>query len=432
MGQKKMAYRGLRRQALEKTGTPSSSAANSRTTSRNVSRHGSDEEDGNMSDSTNMSVTSVDDMLTIDAPAEDANEEWKQWIGDRMEGIIERKGSNIGGRETSLDEYNKGLMKHYAFDDIRHRTSELFPAFLRSVRAESSEKETCLALRAIALTLITVPSETVYDALSQTLKKSYTDSEFPSVKAIAIHTLSAAAIYGGASDNEVEEILDDLLEIIESDGVSVNAEDNGDVVAAACEAWGFLATSIDDMEEKTEAAMDAFVEQLESSDVAVQIAAGENIALLYEKSYTQRETEDGPPIDKEDEEGYPIDNSHVKRYEVYRQKHQLEHLLSQLANESSRRVAKKNRKLLHTNFADILNTVQHPTRGPRYQKAIDQETGRRYGSRLTVRISNAGYMEINKWWKLHTLQALRRFLGGGIVVHYMNNEVVYDSLPSVD
>ena len=54
MGQKKMAYRGLRRQALEKTGTPGSSAANSRTTSRNVSRHGSDDEDGNLSDSTNM------------------------------------------------------------------------------------------------------------------------------------------------------------------------------------------------------------------------------------------------------------------------------------------------------------------------------------------------------------------------------------------
>lgn len=94
-----------------------------------------------------LSVTSIDDMLTIDAPAEDANEEWKQWIGDRIVGIIERKGSNIGGRETSLDEYNKGLMKHYALDDIRHQTSELFPAFLKSVRTESSEKETCLALR---------------------------------------------------------------------------------------------------------------------------------------------------------------------------------------------------------------------------------------------------------------------------------------------
>lgn len=282
---------------------------------------------------------------------------------------------------------------------------------------------------AIALTIITVPSDSVYDGVFQTIKHTYTDSEYPSVKAVAIHALAASAIFGGASDSEIEEIMDDLLEIIESDGSSVEAADNGDVVAAACEAWGFLATSIDDVEDRTETAMDAFVEQLESSDTSVQIAAGENIALLFEKSYTERETDDGPASDEEDEEGEPIDSSYVKRYEVYRQKSQLEHTLSQLATESSRRIAKKDRKTLHVNFADILNTVEHPSRGPRYQKAIDQETGRRYGSRMTVRIHKTGSMKIDRWWKLHRLQALRRVLGGGFVVHYEHNEVVFDSLP---
>jgi hypothetical protein len=261
------------------------------------------------------------------------------------------------------------------------------------------------------------------------LKRTYSDSESHSVKAVAIHTLSAAAIYGGASDAEIEEIMDDLLEIIESDGESVGAADSGEVVAAACEAWGFLATSIDDMEDKTESAMDAFVEQLDSSETAVQVAAGENIALLYEKSFTPREADDGPASDEEDEEGYTIDNSMVKRYDVYRQKNQLEHKLSQLATESSRRIAKKDRKALHTNFADILNTVEHPSRGPRYQKAIDQETGKRYGSRMTVRIHKTGSMKIDKWWKLLRLQAMRRVMGGGFIHHYEANPVVFDTLP---
>ena len=282
---------------------------------------------------------------------------------------------------------------------------------------------------AIALTMITCPSEHIYDVVRQPLKNTYTDSEFPSVKAVAMHTLGTAATFGGASDSEIEEIMDDLLEIIESDGSSIGAEDSGEVVAAACEEWGFLATSIDDLEDKTEVAMEAFVEQLDSSDTSVQVAAGENIALLYEKSYTAREADDGPASDEEDEEGYAIDSSMVKRYEVYRQKNQLEHTLSQLANESSRRIAKKDRKALHVNFADILNTVEHPSRGPRYQKAIDQETGKRYGSRMVVRIHKHGSMKIDKWWKLHRLQALRRVLGGGFVVHYENNEVVFDSLP---
>ena len=124
-----------------------------------------------------------------------------------------------------------------------------------------------------------------------------------------------------------------------------------------------------------------------------------------------------------------MDSKSVKRYEVYRQKNQLEHTLSQLATESSKRIAKKDRKALHTNFNDILSTVEYPPRGPRYQKAIDQETGKRYGSRLTVRIHKTGSMKIDKWWKLHRLQALRRLLGGGFVVHYEKNEVVFESLP---
>lgn len=249
------------------------------------------------------------------------------------------------------------------------------------------------------------------------------------VKAAAIHTLGAATIFGGAGDDEIENIMDDLLEVIESDGSSIEAEDRADVVVAACEEWGFLATHIDDLEEKTETAMDAFVDQLESSDPSVQVSAGENIALLYEKSYTAREADDGAASEQEDEDGLPVDTSLVKRYEVYRQANQLKHTLLNLANESSRHIAKKDRKTLHINFSDIVNTVEHPSRGPRYQNAIDQETGRRYGSRLTVRIHKTGSMKIDKWWKLHRLQALRRLLGGGFVVHYENNEVVFNSLP---
>ncbi len=282
---------------------------------------------------------------------------------------------------------------------------------------------------AIALSLITVPSETAYESLFQALKRSYTTSESHVVKAAAIHALGAATIFGGASDAEIEDLMDAFLDIIDSDGSSIKAEDSADVVTAACEEWGFLATFVEDLEEKTEAAMEAFVEQLESTDLPVQVSAGENIALLYEKSYTVREADDGAASEEEDDEGHPIDTAMVKRYDVYRQSLQLKHTLAQLANESSRHIAKKDRKTLHVNFSDILNTVEFPSRGPRYQKAIDSDTGRRYGSRLTVRIHKTGSMKIDKWWKLHRLQALRRLLGGGFVVHYENNEVVFDSLP---
>jgi hypothetical protein len=38
-------------------------------------------------------------------------------------------------------------MSRYTCTEIEHKTSELFPALLKSVKAESSERETTLALR---------------------------------------------------------------------------------------------------------------------------------------------------------------------------------------------------------------------------------------------------------------------------------------------
>jgi hypothetical protein len=85
-------------------------------------------------------------MLSAEGP-EDTTEAWKQDLGDRIEEIIDRKRSSVQGRESCLAQYSHYLMSHYAYDEIEHKTGELFPALLKSIKAESSEKETCLALR---------------------------------------------------------------------------------------------------------------------------------------------------------------------------------------------------------------------------------------------------------------------------------------------
>jgi len=203
-----------------------------------------------------------------------------------------------------------------------------------------------LALKAIALTTATLHSRSTFGATSSTIKNAYTDSESHFVKVEAIHTIAAVAEFGGASQDEVEELMSDFQDIIESDGSSVGAADSGEVVVAAAQAWGFLATLIEaeDMEHKSEEACAAMVEQLESSDVSVRVAAGENIALLYETSWTEREAGDEKAEELEDLE--PIDYRYVKRYDAYRQEKQLEHTLGQLASESSKRIAKRDRKSL--------------------------------------------------------------------------------------
>lgn len=92
-------------------------------------------------------------MLSADAH-EDATEAWKERLGDLIEEVVDRKRSSVQGREATLAEYVHILMSHYSYEEIQSRTSELFPAFLKSVKAESSEKETSLALRGLPHTIL--------------------------------------------------------------------------------------------------------------------------------------------------------------------------------------------------------------------------------------------------------------------------------------
>lgn len=237
----------------------------------------------------------------------------------------------------------------------------------------------------------------------------------------------------GVSEEEMLDIMALYLEIIQSDGLYVDAHDEATVVIAALESWGLLATEIDDMEDLTEDAIEAFVEQLDSADAGVQIAAGENIALLYEKSYTPVENDDDVDVDDldpEDEQAFRAGNLVIKRYTVYRRQDQLLDKLDELAHLSTHRVSKKDKKTLHSSFADVRNSVEKPSRGPKYSTALDEETGLAYGGgRMKVKINGGVELRIDKWWKLQRLSALKRVLQGGFTHHYDMNEAVSRCIP---
>ncbi|GAB7356687.1 hypothetical protein MBLNU459_g7398t1 [Dothideomycetes sp. NU459] len=433
----------LRRQALEsgktvsrkaksKAASTASSKNNSPATSRAASRVGSrnvSDEEGDLSDSTTQwSVNSLDELRPedVDVPTET----WVADLTERINQITDRKRSSVQGREESLHEFTRLLIIHFAQREIQSRVEELVPAILKSVKGGQSEKETTVALKALALLLVTEPSDHIYDAIVGPIKLVISDSQYAHAKLAAIHTLGVATYYGGAGTTEIQDVMDYLVEIVESDGHSIEAGDNGQIVTAALEEWGFLATLVEDMEDTSEEPMEAFVEQLESTDVNVQVAAGENIALLYEKSYTEREEDEEPEtrdVDSDDEDAPTADM--VKRYTVYRRQDQLIHTLEALATASSKRMSKKDRKSLHTNFADISNSINRPWVGPRYSNAIDQATGKAYGSRMTISVGGKSSMTISKWWQLIRLKSLRRVLQGGFLIHYEDNEVIFDTLP---
>ena len=285
--------------------------------------------------------------------------------------------------------------------------------------------------------MLTLDSGDIYDDMADQFKRSIQSSGCIGIKTNAIYTLGLAASFAGAGDDEILDVMAFFLEIIESDGASIDAQDDADVVIAALEQWGLLATHIEDLEDETEAAAEAFVEQLESADSGVQVAAGENIALLFEKSYTAAEDDDNDEDAEEVDQGDPEHPEYIpdgprfiKRYQVYRRPDKLVQLLDELARISTRRISKKDRKTLHSSFADIRNSVEKPTRGPGYSTALDLDTGRAKGAgTLKIRINSGVVVRIDKWWKLMRVNALKRALQGGFTRHYDQNETVSSCLP---
>ncbi|KAL8689952.1 MAG: hypothetical protein Q9224_004520, partial [Gallowayella concinna] len=159
------------------------------------------------------------------------------------------------------------------------------------------------------MTVITSPSDLIYEAVCGPLKRIISDSTSVPSKAAAVHCLGICTFFGGASDDEILDNMAYLLEIVASDGSFIDAQDEVDPVVAALEEWGALSTLIDDLEGESEEAAEYFVEQLSSSDPGVQIAAGENIALLYEKSYRPLTEDDGGDFSETDIISDPDDSA---------------------------------------------------------------------------------------------------------------------------
>lgn len=416
--------------ATSTTASAAASPAQSRATSRTRNRAASDPDEEYFSDGTAFSTNSIDEILNGE-DAEISEEAWKAELTTRIQQITNLKRSSTEGRAESLAAYAHILMARYARVEIERHLSELLPSMIRSIRQESTEREAVAALKALAVTVVNLDSDSIYDDVADQLKRSIQSSESIATKVNAIYALGIAAFFGGAGDDEILDIMAIFVEIIESDGASVEAQDQGTVVVAALEQWGLLATEIEDFEEETETAIEVFVEQLDSADASVQIAAGENIALLFEKSYTPQEEDEDIPEDEESDDPEAVLNGDrmVKRYQVYRRQDQLLHTLEGLASVSTRRISKKDRKTLHSSFADIKNTVEKPTRGPAYSTALD-DTGRAYGGgRMKVRINKNLEVRIDKWWKLQRLNALKRVLQGGFIHHYDQNGMVSTALP---
>lgn len=378
---------------------------------------------------------------------ESDNVDWPEELADCIQDILDRKRSSVQGREEALSGFCRLAKFHYVEEEIRSHIPDLLAAFSRSVRYEGSVRESVLALKAIEFLAVTAYDDSIYATVESLLTRTIRDSTSGLIKVAAIYCLGSCAYFGGTSEDAKLDQMEMLLDIIASDGQSIDAADDAAVVTAALQQWGFLATEVEDLEAESEEIVEILMEQLSSSDANVQIAAGENIALLYEKSYTPQEEDEDEEDGDEDEYENGDEQSNddedaggsssrgggsklIKRYTPYHDTYQLEQILTSLATVSGKRISRKDKKNLHANFASILTTVENPRLGPMYSKAINQNTNRQYGSKRQVKVGSEGVMNIDRWWKWLRLASLRRILQGGFMEHYFQgNRAVLDALP---
>ena len=362
------------------------------------------------------------------------NEDHRDRILFYSDVLCERRGTSTQEREERYMYFARALTAHYSAEFLHGHVLPLLDAAGKSVKAESSERETLMALKVISLIAVTTADESIYENIAPVLRRAIENSQSRPTKSAAIYTLGTCTFFGGAGDEGILDEMNFLLEIISSDGVSVDAADDENVVTAACEEFGFLATELDDLEGESEDFIEALIDQFDASDAGVQIAAGENIALLYEKSYTPQEDDES---DLEDANQQEIGDSSsdddlsgpklVKRYDPYHNKHDVLAKATALASLSGHKVNRKSKRDIHKSFNAIAATIENPRLGPHYNKA----TGGHYG-RSKVRIHTEGEMHVDRWWKLLRLKALRRVLQGGFVNHYFEgNRAVLDTLPMV-
>jgi len=118
---------------------------------------------------------------------------WEEELADVIETIVERKKTGYQDREQALTAYIAILLRKYAKEQIFFKKSEIISSCLRSVKSGRTERESLLAAKALGLTIITDPSEDVYDAVSQTFKTVITDHASLPLKAALIHYLGATA-----------------------------------------------------------------------------------------------------------------------------------------------------------------------------------------------------------------------------------------------
>jgi hypothetical protein len=313
--------------------------------------------------------------------------------------LQDRKNNQKDLRELLLDRYVKMLRNIYAdnLDVLDDNADELVEVFLRAANRGDTPRERSLSLQAYYLTA-SVTEVGKIDAARALLKQICSDDDNENCQIQALYALSVTVAYSSGSKEEILDFLDFLVQIIESNGDTINALDKDNVIVAAFECWAFAATHVD-LWEQADYAMDTFADKLDSNDSEIQAIASECIALIFEASRAH-----------EDEEGEPFQLPYDPQRVAGR--------VQGLSKGAVKSMSRKDRRDLRESLRSVVTSLERGV-GPYYSTATQYgDNTSEFGYRFKIRRRDASGGQyqalVESWHYLHRIRLLRNLFQGGM------------------
>lgn len=392
--------------------SPASSANPSRVTSDvSEAEHDLSEDDIDFDDTASLFTSSdLDDPST---PATSFNP------AALLAQLQDRKHNNSETREKYLEVYMTVLRSHYTLethDWLELSAQSLASLFLRDANRGPTATERLLSLQAYCLTVSTANTLEIFPSAKSALQQILLEDDDDDCRVQAVYSLCATTIFSSdGSQDAVTEITQYLLEIVQSDGESVEAYDNIPVVIAALQCWCFVASFSEDVSAFADEALSSFVDQLDSADLEIQAAAACCIAFIFEASRAEASEREEDP------------------YDLLYAPQRLLPKLRNLTKLSAKSVSRKDRRALRESLMSVATSLEREV-GPGYSTALSTPTSAdgdegqvEYGYRKKLRLD--GRTAIIDTWALEIrVTILKHIYKSSLHRHAFTNENVVECL----
>ncbi|XP_071817642.1 interferon-related developmental regulator 2-like [Apostichopus japonicus] len=325
---------------------------------------------------------------------EDDNSEQND-LEDKIEELIDgTTQKSAQGRQTCLDGLRAAFAKKFLPEFVQKRKATLSDCVERCLKRGKGEEQGAAALLSVLVYIqlgASVDTEEVFNSMKPILLTTLQDSSASSKARRSCALALGIGSFIAPGDYETLKSCMSALEQIFSqsyfkgDGSSpTHSPEIHKLHCAAISAWTLLLSimSARVIGEMIESHLPKLPQLLESDDVNLRIVAGETIALFYELAR------------EEDEEFYGDDMDELMAK------------LKELATDSNKYRAKKDRRQQRSSFRDIMKTIE-TNESPYELIKFGQES-----------------IDLDSWVRRRQYSALREVLGSGTNTHLKENHLL--------